>query len=190
MLEVSFLILACLFMTVIFLFHQRNIITEEKTTNAVAPVSGKIKSIVQLDDFTDIEIVMPWWGEMGVYLPFHSELKNKVKRRGEAFFRHGFSQKKIDRRGVALMLRSIDDFKVWEMIFEECSLGGRPRIAISPGDRGLQGASMGYFLFGGIVRIRFASQDFLLLVRRGETLVAGKTPLCCFLTAPDGGKVE
>ena len=176
-LEVSLLVLVFLVLAVIFLFRQRNIVALEDGLNPLAPVSGRIKSIVEKDGFTDIEVLIPWWGEMGIYLPFRAELRNKTRRYGEAFFRYDFFRGSIERRGVVLVLEEIDTNRTWEIAFGECTLGGRAEIMVAPGDRGAQGASIGYFPFGGVVRIRIPSSDGRLVLRRGESLVAGKTPV-------------
>ena len=171
-LDVSLFIPIILIIAIIFLFRQQDAVSAGNGSY-VAPVSGKIKSIVQKDGFADIEIIMPWWGGMGIHLPFYAELKNKKRQKGKAFFRYDFFHGRVDRRGTILVFEEIGTSKTWELVFGECTLGGGVHIIISPGDRGAKGASIGYFLLGGVVRLRFLLGNCRLSVRRGDRLVGG-----------------
>ena len=160
---------------IIFLFRKKSIVLKEDLAGALAPISGKVKSVVQKDGFTDIEVVMSWWDGMGIHLPFYSELKNEIKKEGIAFLRYGLGGDSIERPGTLLFLEEVGTAKKWELFFGECSWGGRAQLMVSSGDRGAQGASIGYFAWGGVVRIRFPSADCELLTRRGDSILAGKT---------------
>ena len=178
LLEISLLIPISLVFIIVFLFRQKNIVFKEKFIGALAPVSGKVRSIIQKDGFVCIEIIMPWWGGMGIHLPFYSELKNKKEKEGEVFWRYGFGGEQVERCGTVLLIEEIATSKKWEITFEKCSLGGMAHIMILPGDRGETGTSIGYFMLGGVVRIRFTAEDYEPLVRRGDSIVAGKTLVC------------
>ena len=176
-LGVSLLLVLGPALVILFLFRQRDIVRTEELSCATAPVGGRVKSIVQKNGLVDVEVVMPWWGGMGIHLPFHGELKSVSRCRGKAFFRYDFFGGRIARRGVVLVVEEIGTSKNWEIIFGECPLGGSAHLEISPGDRGLRGASIGYFMLGGVVRMRFPANGGRVLVRRGQSLVAGKTPV-------------
>ena len=174
-LAVPLLIPALLVLGIVFLFRKKSIVLRENVSGALAPISGKVRAVVQQDGCTDIEVVMPWWSGMGIHLPFYAELKSKTEKGGKAFLRYGLGGDSIERPGTLLLLEEVGAFKQWELFFGECSWGGRAQIMISSGDRGLQGASIGYFKWGGVVRIRFPSADYELLLRRGDSIVVGKT---------------
>ena len=133
--------------------------------------------MIKEKDYTDVEIVMPWWGEMGIYFPFYSELKNKMNKKGKRLFRYSFFGRSGDRQGMTLTLENVENEKKMEIFLGECLAGGGAQVGISPGDRGRRGACIGYFLWGGLVRLRFFAVERDLLIRRGERLVAGRTCL-------------
>ena len=174
---ISFVTAVFLGLMVLFLFRKSSREISKDLSGVLAPVSGKVQSVIQEDGFIDIEIIMPWWTEMGIYLPFYAEFKNKAKKKGKKFFRYSFFRKKGERKGTTLTFENIKNEKKLEIFFGECIGGGGVHTVISPGDRGKQGASIGYFLLGGIVRLRFFSVSHELLVTQGERLVAGRTLL-------------
>ena len=150
---------------IVYLFRRRGIVLEKDVVGVRAPISGKVKTIIQKDGFIEVEIVVPWWAGMGIHLPFYAELTGRTEKRDKGW-------------GMMLSLEEVGSHKKWELFFEKRPWGGFPSIAIAPGDRGAPGVDIGYFMMGGGVRIRFLSADCRLLIRRGDSLVAGKTLVC------------
>ena len=159
----------------VFLSFRQKWISLKKTTDTAlyAPVSGKVDSIFKKDEFTEVNIVIPWWKGMGVCLPFASEVKNKTTQEKRVTSHYPFFQKK---RIIHLSLKGSGNDQKISLVFYGCSLGGRVYIDVEPGDRGKGGCSIGFFPLGGKVKL-FLPASYQILTRRREILSAGQTSL-------------
>lgn len=154
-----------------------------------SPVNGKIIKIEKSfshpqfgDQMTRIQIVVPWWKEMGVFLPVTSEVKNMVVNEGSTHFRYSPITDITDKnnalfKSLSLILEGVNNERVG-LQFIKCPVGAWPEIGIIPGDRGKAQVNIGYFPFGGTTVIYLPDSYELLVepeneVLAGETLLAG-----------------
>lgn len=179
-----FMILIITYASCFALFRRsnRDILDGPAFSNEVlfSPINGKVISIRRAvdhayfgKDMNEIRIASSWFNEMGIYLPFSSEVKDINVRKGNTFFRYRkieFFQKDqmIDSLSLTLENDKEDSLGVQ---FVKCKFGAWPEVALMPGDRGIRHANIGYFPFGGTV-ICYVPNNYEVLVEVGGTVKA------------------
>jgi len=106
------------------------------------------------EQFYEIQISIPWWKEMGIYLPLSCEIKQLLVLKGQSFFRY-FKAVEIlgskDGKGVSLTLDNRGESI--GLSFMKCKLGLWPEVLVMPGDKGGRRVNIGYFPLGGTVML-------------------------------------
>jgi len=152
-----------------------------------SPVNGKVVSIdknVNHDVFgsemIQMRLAIPFFKEMGLFLPTSSEVVNLKAKKGRKMFRLNKSFETLSSEtGLCLAMKSSNGCE-FGMQLIPCSLGMWPEVALLPGDRGKLGANIGYFPFGGTVLLYLPKESEVLISESaeliaGETLLAGYT---------------
>ncbi len=152
-----------------------------------SPINGEVISIQKsIDhdvfgkDMIEMRLAIPFFKEMGLFLPTNSEVVDIKASRGQKEFRLKKSLRKISSdTGLSLAFKSSNGCK-FGMQLIPCSLGMWPEVALLPGDRGKLGANIGYFPFGGTVLLYLPKESEILISESakliaGETLLAGYT---------------
>ena len=147
-----------------------------------APINGKVIHIqnnvshgVYGENFVEIQLMVPWWKEMGIFLPLNCEIKNLIVHKGSSIFRYlkvaeviGSSEPK----GIALSLDNRGD--TVGLSFYKCKLGLWPEIIVMPGDKGGRRVNIGYFPFGGTVML-YLPKKYEILLKINDEVTAGET---------------
>ena len=190
-LDVTIILVMSIYLSCCLLFRRlnRNILDGPAFSNEVlfSPINGKIISVRKQVDHAyfgknkcEIRIASSWFNEMGIYLPFSSEVKDIKVKKGDSFFRYRkseFFQKEHMIDSLSLTLGS-DKLDCIGVQFVKCYFGVWPEVALMPGDRGRRHANIGYFPFGGTV-ICYIPNNYEALVEVGdkvkacESLIAG-----------------
>ncbi|MDO9183563.1 MAG: hypothetical protein Q7U04_14210 [Bacteriovorax sp.] len=154
-----------------------------------SPVNGKIIHIehnvshgLYGDQLIEIQIMIPWWKEMGIFLPLSCEVKNLLLLKGHSFFRY---QKAVEvlgsREGKGVGLGLDNRGESIGLTFFKCKLGLWPELMVMPGDRGGRRVNIGYFPFGGTVML-YLPKKYEILVKTNDEVNAGET---IFAVVPD-----
>jgi hypothetical protein len=150
----------------------------------LSPVNGKVLSVrkgvahrLYGENLTEIQISIPWWVEWSVRLPVTGDIVDyDIGKRNSLFrFLQLDQAQNADDRGITYTLMGPTGSRIG-LQFIPCPLGLDPQLIISPGDRGMRVASIGYFPLGGTV-IVYLQGDSEVLVNINDTLVAGESPL-------------
>lgn len=149
-----------------------------------SPTNGKIINIepnishpVFGEQFTEIQIMLPWWKEYGIYLPFSSEIKNLQKMKGKSFFRLSKFEKVIgSKEGRGLNLKLDNRGEVVGLSLYKCLFGLWPEIIVMPGDRGSRRVNIGFFPFGGTVML-YLPKNYEILLQTNDEVTAGESIL-------------
>lgn len=149
-----------------------------------APANGKIIHIennvshgMYGDQMVEVQIMIPWWKEMGVSMPLSAEIKTLLVLKGQSFFRYHYAVEKIgtkDGKGVALALDNRGE--TVGLTFFKCKLGLWPELMVMPGDRGGRRVNIGYFPFGGTVML-YLPKKYEILLKINDEVTAGETIL-------------
>jgi phosphatidylserine decarboxylase len=149
-----------------------------------APANGKIVHIEQNvshgmygEQLIEVQIMIPWWKEMGVSMPLSAEIKTILVLKGQSFFRYQKAEEVIgtkDGKGVALALDNRGE--TVGLTFFKCKLGLWPELMIMPGDRGGRRVNIGYFPFGGTVML-YLPKKYEILMKINDEVTAGETIL-------------
>lgn len=149
-----------------------------------SPANGKIVHIEQNvshgmygDQLMEVQIMIPWWKEMGVFMPLSAEIKTLLVLRGQSFFRYHKAEEIIgtkDGKGVALALDNRGESV--GLTFFKCKLGLWPELMVMPGDRGGRRVNIGYFPFGGTVML-YLPKKYEILMKINDEVTAGETIL-------------
>ena len=154
------------------------------TTRGVifSPSNGKIVHIehnvshgLYGDQLIEIQIMIPWWKEMGIFLPLSCEIKNLLVLKGQSFFRTKKAVEVIgtkDGKGVSLALDNRGENL--GLTFFKCKLGLWPELMVMPGDRGGRRVNIGYFPFGGTVML-YLPKKYEILVKTNDEVNAGES---------------
>jgi hypothetical protein len=127
------------------------------TTGVVfSPCNGKIISCIDSDQYTQLEISMLPWKEMGIFLPISSEVKNLWGAKKE----------------VILELESRND--VIELHFKKRIFGFGPDLIVRAGDKGARQVNIGFFPLGGTV-VLYLPKKYEILVKNLNDVIAGET---------------
>lgn len=149
-----------------------------------SPANGKVIHVeprishgVFGDHLYEIQISIPWWKEMGIYLPLSCEIKQLLVLKGQSFFRY-FRAIEIlgtkDGKGVSLSLDNRGENIGLSLI--KCKLGLWPEVMVMPGDRGGRRVNIGYFPFGGTVML-YLPRKYEILIKIDDEVNAGETIL-------------
>ncbi len=154
-----------------------------------SPINGKIIHIEQNvshglygEQLIEIQIMIPWWKEMGIYLPLSCEIKTLLVHNGYSFFRTHKAVEVLgskEGKGVALALDNRGE--CIGLTFLKCKLGFWPELMIMPGDRGGRRVNIGYFPFGGTVML-YLPKKYEILVKENDEVSACET---IFAVLPD-----
>jgi hypothetical protein len=149
-----------------------------------APVNGKILNFEYNvahgsygEGMTEIQILVPWWKEMGIFLPLSSEIKTLLVLRGQSFFRFKRVEEVLgSKEGKGLSLSLDNKGETVGMTFFKCKLGLWPEIMVMPGDKGGRRVNIGFFPFGGTVML-YLPKKYEILVKQNDELTACETIL-------------
>jgi phosphatidylserine decarboxylase len=126
---------------------------------------------------TEIQILVPWWKEMGIFLPLSSEIKTLLVLRGQSFFRFKRVEEVLgSKEGKGLSLSLDNKGETVGMTFFKCKLGLWPEIMVMPGDKGGRRVNIGFFPFGGTVML-YLPKKYEILVKQNDELTACETIL-------------
>lgn len=149
-----------------------------------SPANGKIVHIEQNvshgmygDQLIEVQIMIPWWKEMGVSMPLSAEIKTLLVLRGQSFFRYHSAAEIIgtkEGKGVSLALDNRGE--TIGLTFFKCKLGLWPELMVMPGDRGGRRVNIGYFPFGGTVML-YLPKKYEILFKINDEVTAGETIL-------------
>ncbi len=148
-----------------------------------APCNGKITNINYGtshsffgDNLTEIQILLPWWREMGIFMPQSLEVKDLRIFPGKSFLRFKNlttnHKKDVQHKSLGILFQ----FSQLEigMEFVKCPLGLWPEIVVMPGDRGSKKVNIGFFPLGGTVLLYIPS-GFEVLTGLNENIDSKKT---------------
>ncbi len=157
---------------------------DHTTTKGVifAPCNGKIvsieKGISQVaygDNLAEIQIAIPWWSEMGIFMPLSAEIRNIIVHKGRSFFRFQKASEVVGTsigKGLSILLDNRGESV--GMTLYKCRLGLWPDILVMPGDRGGRRVNIGYFPFGGTL-ILYLPEKYEILIKENELINAGES---------------
>lgn len=150
----------------------------------LSPANGRIQHVrsgiehtVFGRDLVEIKVTLPWWREMGIFLPFSCEVRDLIARQGKSYFRytdHAFSSQSEDVfDGICLILEGPKGERIGLQLLE-CKLGLWPQITVMPGDRGKRQVNIGHLPLGGTVLL-YLPQNYEILVNTDEDVIAGES---------------
>lgn len=162
---------------------------EAVTTNSnvlFAPVNGEIKAIRSKVDhplfgenLVEVQIVVPWWREWGLFLPANLQVIDRVYKTEKPIFRYGSFFKEgetaFGQQGHFISFGRSGGDEIG-LNFVRCLLGGSAQINLQPGDKGKLGARFGFFPWGGTALL-YLPGNYEILLNTGEQIVAGESPL-------------
>lgn len=178
------LVLLYIFIYIVLRKNRNNFRDDPVTTKGVifAPCNGKVlhveKNISHVaygEGLTEVQIMIPWWKEMGIYLPLSSEVKNIIVHKGRSFFRYHKAVETVGAnigKGLSLVLDNRGE--TVGMTFYKCRIGMWPEILVMPGDRGGRRVNIGYFPFGGTLML-YLPEKYEILVNVNDEVGAGET---------------
>lgn len=181
-LSVSFLLYALLY--VVLRKNRNDFRDEPMSTKGVifAPVNGKIVHMennvshgMYGDQLMEIQIMIPWWKEMGIFMPLSSEIKTLMVLKGQSFLRTKIAEEVIgtkEGKGVSVALDNRGE--TIGLTFFKCKLGLWPELMVMPGDRGGRRVNIGYFPFGGTVML-YLPKKYEILLKINDEITAGET---------------
>lgn len=171
----------------ILLRRSRNDFRDDHTVTKgliFSPANGKVIHIehnvshgIYGDQLVEIQILVPWWKEMGIYMPLSAEVKSLLVLKGRSFFRYMKTEEIIGTnlgKGVSLSLDNRGESI--GMTFFKCRLGLWPELIVMPGDRGGRRVNIGYFPFGGTVML-YLPKKYEILIKSNDEILAGETIL-------------
>lgn len=156
------------------------------TTRGVifSPANGKIIHIehnvshgLYGEQLIEIQIMISWWKEMGIFLPLSCEIKNLLVLKGRSFLRTRkafYELGSAEGKGVSLALDNRGESV--GLSFYKCKLGLWPELMVMPGDRGGRRVNIGFFPFGGTVML-YLPQKYEILIKTNDEVTAGETIL-------------
>jgi hypothetical protein len=149
-----------------------------------SPANGKILHVekgvshgIFGSNLIEIQIMIPWWKEMGIYMPLSAEIKNMMVHKGRSFFRYFKAFEKVGAntgKGVSLHLDNHGESVGFT--FYKCRLGLLPSLVVLPGDRGGRRVNLGYFPLGGTV-VLYLPENYEILIHANDEIIAGETIL-------------
>ncbi len=149
----------------------------------LSPINGKVlkvrknwKRSIFGNDRVLLELKINFWNEYGIYFPTSGEVLDFLVK-GRSMF--DTSKEPLARevekmtKGLAFILEEKNQEQV-ALQFPKSLLGIFPKIKIMPGDIGQTKACLGHFPLGGKVLL-YLPEKYEILVRKGDSLVAGET---------------
>ncbi len=184
----ALLIFVCLYILLYLLLRRnRNDFRDDPMiTKGVifSPANGRIIHIennvshgMYGDQLVEIQILVPWWKEMGIYMPLSSEIKTLLVLKGQSFFRYHKAEEVIgtkEGKGVSMALDNRGE--TVGLTFFKCKLGLWPELMVMPGDRGGRRVNIGYFPFGGTVML-YLPKKYEILLKTNDEVSAGESIL-------------
>lgn len=180
------LLVLYLFIYILFRRNRHDFLDEHVVTTGVifAPANGKILHIepsvshsVFGEQLIEIQIMISWWKEMGLYLPMSSEIKNLIVVKGQSFFRFQKADKVLgSKEGKGIHLKLDNKGESIGLSLFKCKIGLWPELIVMPGDRGSRRVNIGYFPFGGTV-ILYLPKKYEILLRENDEITAGESIL-------------
>jgi hypothetical protein len=142
---------------VFFLFRRKQLdFTARRALDnnlVLSPVSG----IVEKVDGDLLELKVNLLDDYGFYMPFYGEIKTFLQEKG---------------KGTIEFFSDNIDYAIFE--FNIGSTG--PKIYVDSGDKASAGAYLGYFPFGGKMKLKLPSNSEIQ-VKKGDILQSGQTIL-------------
>lgn len=149
-----------------------------------SPCNGTIINIVDKvnhpffgDELIEIQICIPWWKEMGVFLPVSSEIKDLRIFKGKSFFRYGnyaLSAGMANNSGLGIVFDTKEHLVGLSLV--RCPFGLWPEVTVMPGDRGSRRVNFGFLPFGGTLLL-YLPKKYEILVKNNELVQAKETIL-------------
>lgn len=185
-----FLVVLFVYISLLILFRRetKDFLEAHDATQGVvlSPVNGKVRGIRKIknhpifgQDCIEIQISIPWWAEWSVRLPITGDITDFHRGRDRSLLRlfrfNEPDQEQVNDRGFYYKLLSHKGDQVG-LQFIPCPLGLDPELIISPGDRGMRVANIGYFPLGGSVLV-YLSQNYEIMIQLEDQVTAGETPL-------------
>ncbi len=181
-------IFACLYLVAYFILRRdHNYFRDDPTlTKGVvfSPCNGSVVNIVQKvnhaffgEDIIEIQIRIPWWKEMGLFLPISTEIKDLRIFRGKSFFRYGNYAEKAgmaNYSGLGIVFDNREHLLGLSLV--RCPLGLWPEVTVMPGDRGSRRVNFGFLPFGGTLLL-YLPKKYEILVKNNDTVQAKETIL-------------
>ncbi len=147
-----------------------------------APCNGKVIHIEEKvnhsfygEDLIEVQICIPWWKEMGIFLPLSSEVKDLRIFKGKSFYRYGFYALKAgiaNYSGLGIIF-GIKDIQ-YGLSLIRCPLGLWPEVTVMPGDRGTRRVNFGFLPFGGTLLL-YLPKRFEVLIKVDDVIAAKET---------------
>jgi phosphatidylserine decarboxylase len=157
---------------------------DHTTTKGIifSPCNGKIVNIEKGishvaygDNLIEIQIAIPWWSEMGIFMPLSAEIRNIIVHKGRSFFRFQKASEVVGTSiGKGLSISLDNRGECVGMTLYKCRLGLWPDILVMPGDRGGRRVNIGYFPFGGTL-ILYLPEKYEILIKENEIINAGES---------------
>ncbi|RPJ79489.1 MAG: hypothetical protein EHM20_01270 [Alphaproteobacteria bacterium] len=182
----TFLVIAHIALYVLLRKSRNDFRDDPMTTRGVifSPSNGKIVQIehnvshgMYGEQLIEIQIMIPWWREMGIFLPLSCEVRNLLLLKGQSFFRYRKAVEVLgskEGKGIGLALDNRGESI--GLTFLKCKLGLWPELMVMPGDRGGRRVNIGYFPFGGTVML-YLPKKYEILVKTNDEVNAGETIL-------------
>lgn len=147
-----------------------------------SPCNGKVvhieKNVAHVaygEGLTEIQLMIPWWKEMGIYLPLSCEIRNLIVHKGRSFFRYFKASETVGTnigKGISLVLDNRGESI--GMTLYKCRVGLWPEVLVMPGDKGGRRVNIGYFPFGGTLML-YLPGKYEILVNINDEVMAGET---------------
>jgi phosphatidylserine decarboxylase len=182
-----FIFLGVIYSLGLFFFrrHNKKIQDAPRSGNLTiySPLNGKVVSITKGcdhdifgKDLIEMRLSIPFFKEMGLFIPTNSEVIDLQVNRGQKALRFKKNLEKISSQtGLCLAFKSSNGCK-FGMQLIPCAIGMWPEVALLPGDKGKLGANMGYFPFGGTVLL-YLPKESEVLISESAQLIAAETLL-------------
>ena len=126
-----------------------------------------------------IKLILPWWKEPGIFLPFDGEIKDLFRKEKRSFWRYSRKispfQEHVILSSFCLSLQS----KWGDIVgiqFFKCPTGSWPELIVMPGDTGRARVNIGFIPFGGSALL-YLPEKYEILVNIGDDLMAGESVL-------------
>ncbi len=171
-------------MVLVFLFRKSHINTRKNDSKFLfSPVFGVVQSVKKnierenLDGkFTEVQIIIPYFMDMGIFLPSNAEVSEFKQEGKNPVWRYShLSDLNSDNWRLHLGLK-ITDNNFIDLYFYKCKFALTPEIWILPGDKGSLGANIGLMPLGGMLVIYLPS-NWNCLIKKDDQLLAGQSYL-------------
>lgn len=149
-----------------------------------APCNGTVVSVVEKvnhpffgDELIELQVRIPWWKEMGIFLPISSEIKDLRIFKGKSFFRYGNYAEKAgmaNYSGLGIIFDTKDHLVGLSLV--RCPLGLWPEVTVMPGDRGSRRVNFGFLPFGGTLLL-YLPKKYEILIKSNDIVQAKETIL-------------